>query len=85
MNLFEKLLDLLGLVVGGFSSMWEALSTNVVDLLRQEGNSFTDFLLNLMEGLNFTTFFENLTLGGFIFGTSLLFLVVIFIIYVFIP
>lgn len=85
MNLFDRLLNLLNIVVGGFTAVWDALSMNVLDLLRENGNAFTDFLVNLIEGLNFADFFSNVTLGGFIFGTSLLFLIVIFIIYVFIP
>lgn len=85
MNLFEKLIDLLNVIVGGFTSVWDALSTNVIELLETNGNSFTDFLLTLIEGLQFTDFFANLTLGGFIFGSSLLLLIVVFIIYAFIP
>lgn len=85
MNLFEKLIDLLDVIVGGFTSVWDALSTNVIELLETNGNSFTDFLLTLIEGLQFTGFFANLTLGGFIFGSSLLLLIVVFIIYAFIP
>lgn len=85
MNLFEKLIDLLDVIVGGFTSVWDSLSTNVIELLETNGNSFTDFLLTLIEGLQFTDFFANLTLGGFIFGSSLLLLIVVFIIYAFIP
>lgn len=85
MNLFEKLIDLLDVIVGGFTSVWDSLSTNVIELLQENGNSFTDFLLTLVEGLEFTDFFANLTLGGFIFGSSLLLLIVVFIIYAFIP
>lgn len=85
MNLFDRLNNLFSIVVGGFTAVWDALSMNVLDLLSEHGNAFTDFLVSLIESLSLADFFADVTLGGFIFGTSLLFLIVVFIIYVFIP
>lgn len=65
-----------------FSGIFDIVFTPVLDILEQNSNPFTEFLLTLITFTGLESFLAPFTLGTLIFGMAT---IVVLIIYFFIP
>lgn len=79
LEFFENVLYLL---IGFFSTMWNAIFMPIPDFLSTFDNPFIDFLLGIIEFVGIEAFLSSFTLGSFIFGGVV---IAILIVYFFIP
>lgn len=83
--MFSSLLNLLGLMVDTFSSIFDSLSMNILDFMHAHENAFSNFLLDVMNFTGLDELLGGVTLAGFLFGNFMIAILVFLIIYVFIP
>lgn len=85
-NQFLSLTDsVASIIVETFSFLFNILFLPTIEFLRMYDNPFTEFLYDLMTFANLDILLNEISLGGFLIGTSLFFILAIKFLYTFIP
>lgn len=82
METFTYLLDLL---MTTFTTVFDFIRLPILDFLDAYPSDFASWLQDVLEFTGLTAFLSNVSFGGFFFGGTLLTMLVITIIYFFIP
>lgn len=82
METFEYLLNLL---MTTFTTIFDFIRLPILDFLDAYPSQFSSWLQEVLEFTQLTDFLTNVSFGGFFFGGTLLTMLVITIIYFFIP
>lgn len=82
METFTYLLDLL---MTTFTTVFDFIRLPILDFLDAYPSNFADFLEGLLEFTGLTSLLSDVSFGGFFFGGTLLTMLVITIVYFFIP
>jgi hypothetical protein len=82
METFNYLLDLL---MTTFSTVFDFIRLPILDFLDVYPSDFASFLQDALEFTGLTAFLSDVSFGGFFFGGTLLTMLVITIVYFFIP
>ena len=82
METFEYLLDLL---MTTFTTVFDFIRLPILDFLDAYPSDFATFLEGILQFTGLTEFLTNVSFGGFFFGGTLLTMLVITIVYFFIP
>lgn len=78
-------LDLLTLLSSSFIAIYDFLFEDIIAFLSLYSSPFSEFLLNLAEFVGITEMLSNISFGGFFLGGGVLTILVVNIIYWFIP
>lgn len=78
-------LSLTEMIFSTFTGIFDFLFLPVSTFLTRYSSNFSEFLLEILEFTGLTSFLGEISLGGLLLGTLLPFILVILIIYFFIP